>query len=109
MRSRVLLVVAGLFWPVSADTQTALETGNMFYADCSTSMGRTECISYVMGVTDALSLVGAVCTPEHSTVRQAIDVVVKYLRAHPEQRSLPAATQIRGALQEAFPCKDQAH
>ena len=58
MRSRVLLVAASLFWPVSADAQTALETGNMFYADCSTSMGRTACISYVMGVTDALSLVG---------------------------------------------------
>ena len=64
---------------------------------------------YVMGVTDALSLMGAICTPEHFTARQAIDVVVKYLRAHPEQRPLSAAMQVRGALQEAFPCKEQAH
>ena len=80
MRLRPLVMAAGLLWPVSADTRAAvsyLETGNMLYADCSTSMGRTACISYVMGVTDALSLMGAICTPEHSTARQAIDVVVK--------------------------------
>ena len=77
MQLRALAVAAGLFWPVSADTQAAvsyLETGNMLYADCSTSMGRTACISYVMGVTDTLSLMGAICTLEHSTARQAIDV-----------------------------------
>ena len=112
MRLAALVVAAGLLWPVSADTQAAvsyLETGDMLYTDCSTSMGRTACISYVMGVTDALSLMGAICTPEHSTARQAIDVVVKYLRAHPEQRPLSAAMQVRRALQEAFPCKEQAH
>jgi len=110
MRLMALAVAAGLFWPVSADTQAAsvsyLETGNMLYVDCSTSMGRTACINYVIGVTDALSLLGAICTPEHSTARQAIDVVVKYLQAHPEQRPLSAAMQVRGALQEAFPCKE---
>ena len=107
MRLRALAVAAGLFWPVSADTQASvsyLETGNTLYVDCSTSMGRAACISYVMGVTDALSLMGAICIPEHFTARQAIDVVVKYLRAHPEQRPLSAAMQVRGALQEAFPC-----
>ena len=112
MRLRPLVMAAGLLWPVSADTRAAvsyLETGNMLYADCSTSMGRTACVSYVMGVTDALSLMGAICTPEHSTARQAIDVVVKYLRAHPEQRPLSAAMQVRAALQEAFPCKEPSH
>jgi len=112
MRLRALAVAVGLLWPVSADAQAAisyLETGDMLYVDCSTSVGRTACISYVMGVTDALSLMGAICTPEHSTARQAIDVVVKYLRAHPEQRPVSAAMQIRGALQEAFPCKEQGH
>jgi hypothetical protein len=66
MRLMALAVAAGLAWPVPADTQTAvsyLETGNMLYTDCSTSMGRTACISYVMGATDALSLMGAICTP----------------------------------------------
>ena len=46
MQLRALAVAAGLFWPVSADTQAVvsyLETGNMLYADCSTSMGRTAC------------------------------------------------------------------
>jgi hypothetical protein len=41
MRLRALVVAAGLLWPVPADTQAAvsyLETGNMLYADCSTSM-----------------------------------------------------------------------
>jgi hypothetical protein len=112
MRLRALAVAAGLLSPVSADTQAAvsyLETGNMLYADCSTSMGRTACISYVMGVTDALSLIGAICTPEHFTAREAIDVVVKYLGVHPEQRPLSAAMQVRAALQEAFSCKEQAH
>jgi len=110
MRLMALAVAVGLLWPVSADAQAVsyLETGNMLYVDCSTSMGRTACINYVM-VTDALSLMGVICTPEQSTPRQAIDVVVKYLRAHPEQRPLSAATQVRGALQEAFPCKEQAH
>jgi Rap1a immunity proteins len=110
MRVAALVVAIGLLWPVSirAEGFGYLKDGNRLFTDCSAPVGsqdRMGCIGYVTGITDALTLLQVVCTPDHSTVGQMLDVVLNQLRAHPEMRHLPAALQARLALQQAFPCR----
>jgi len=50
-------------------------------------------------------LVHAVCTPENIRTSQTMDVIVTYLRVHPERRDMPATLMADAALREAFPCK----
>jgi hypothetical protein len=47
------------------------------------------------------------CLPEHTTRRQAVEVVKRYLDQHPEQRHYGASGLVAEALAEAFPCKQQ--
>jgi len=48
----------------------------------------------------------ALCIPEAATGNQIGAVVMKYLRAHPEQRQTAAADLVWGALHEAWPCPE---
>jgi hypothetical protein len=45
------------------------------------------------------------CLPVNSSLEQSRDVVVRFLRAHPELRHLVAVSLVARALAEAFPCK----
>ena len=51
------------------------------------------------------------CPPQGRgiTVGQLVEVVVNYLRDHPEARHYAANSVAGVALKQAFPCKDQAH
>ena len=62
------------------------------------------CAGYVAGMTDALVATGHACIPAEVTVQQAVDVVIKYLRDHSEQRQYPAWYIGRRALSLRFPC-----
>jgi Rap1a immunity proteins len=108
MRLRALLVATGLLWPVSAQEFGYFENGNKLLDECNADLSTPQsgsCIGYVMGVADALTSLRVICTPDHSTVGQMRDIVKNQLRAHPERRHLPAATEARLALQQAFPCR----
>jgi hypothetical protein len=62
------------------------------------------CAGYVAGIADALVRTGHACVPAEVTVQQAVDVVMTYLRNHPEQRQYPAWYVGRTALGLRFPC-----
>ena len=64
------------------------------------------CFGYMEAVSDiADGLVGVnVCTPQDATVRQIVDVGLKYLTDHPGERHRTAYTIVIGALAEVFPC-----
>ncbi len=47
------------------------------------------------------------CIPENVTNGQVSDVVIKYLRDHPEERHILAAILVVKAMAEAFPCKSK--
>jgi hypothetical protein len=54
---------------------------------------------------DAFNWDKFVCGPDQASENQVRDVVVNYLRDHPEVRHYSAASIAREALGEAFPCK----
>lgn len=63
---------------------------------------------YVMGVVDTLPPYTMFCPESTVTRAQILDVVGRYLEAHPEQHHHAAWLLIIGALKEAFPCAPPA-
>src|SRR5690349_21866760 len=112
MRASGLVIAMVLSWTTSAlaqDSITASISANTFYDRCSTfpvdSTRQLYCLGYVAGTSDALNLVRAVCTPENIHTSQTMDIIVNYLRVHPERWDMPATLMAGAALREAFPCK----
>jgi hypothetical protein len=88
-------------------------TGNDLLESCeSRDFKQAFCLGYITGVTDFDGMDGAAfperrrsCIPENVSNGQVRDVVVKYLKDHPEERHLLAAVLIVEAASKAFPCK----
>jgi Rap1a immunity proteins len=87
--------------------------GNKLLGWCAAQPGpnRLSCMAYVAGVSDTFDAAHAVnnsrsCTPAAATLNQIVDVVLKYLNQHPEQRHLPASALVMVAIAEAW-CKSQ--
>jgi hypothetical protein len=107
MRLTVLIVAAGLLWPslsFSQDSYRAFADGNALYSACS-SPNKDYCAGYVAAMSDALQREKYVCMPVEVKLAQAVDVVMNYLRDHPEQRNYNAMSLGQAALAPAFPCK----
>jgi hypothetical protein len=103
MRLRAVLVAAVLLWPVSGLSQ---DSSGFFRVTIPTTNATAEslvCAAYVAGMADALVHDGTVCLPQVST-RQLVDVVMAYVRAHPESRIYSAASIGDAAFKQAFPC-----
>lgn len=45
------------------------------------------------------------CPPSNMSKRQQSDIVMKYLKEHPEERALSAMKIVNAAMFQAFPCK----
>lgn len=86
--------------------------GNKLYDLCTAQghpMLEGACSGYIMGVADDLAGINdvmptAACLPENVTTEQAHDIVVGFLRDHPEKRHFTAEYLVGIALNGAFPC-----
>ena len=113
MRLGALVSAVALFLPTSAFSQddgttTSFKNGTQLYQACtaaSDSQNVSFCIGYVMGVSDSLQGLHLTCSRKEVTGRQVIDLVVSYLRDHPDARQYVAAQEVTLALVKAFPCK----
>ena len=78
--------------------------GNELLTQCTSSSAYDQgvCLGYVIGAADGLGP-RFVAIPENVTAGQTQDVVIKYLRNHPESRNGPAGPLIMFALMEAWP------
>jgi hypothetical protein len=108
------VVVVGLLWAspgFSQNTVTSYVNGNKLYDDCSAQdANKLFCFGYVAAVSDALWSGGCHGGIPHGVpVSRAADVILKFLRDHPEYRHLTAFSLSKVALEQAFPCKEQAH
>jgi hypothetical protein len=75
---------------------------------------KVACLSFISGVVDGLALAAPrkgcpsasayFCMPAKVTRGQTHDVVVKYLKEHPETRQEDSASLIYSAVREAWPC-----
>ena len=109
MNLRQCLVLIPMLWPASAFSAggDTFFTGDMLYKYCNESS--ESCTSYIAGVLDALIAAGSaqkplICLHERTELGQAVDMIAKYLRAHPEKRHGNAANIATTALKHAFPC-----
>jgi len=108
MRSLLLTVLIAVL-PISS-AEADFQTGNELWAACN-QRPRQECIGYVEAIADALSLGDFLglqaCMPQTLTSGQAVDVVLKLLRDHPEKRHFGAVGLVALALAQGFPCRSQ--
>lgn len=110
------LLVAGLTFEARP---VAAYTGNELLQDCEASEDDPNywqkdmfCLGYIAGVIEGWNTAQAqyaekpmTCTPTGLTHRQAGLVVLKYMRAHPEELHEAARSLIFRAIYDAFPCK----
>jgi hypothetical protein len=67
-------------------------------------------VGYLDGIADAAVGLGYTCYPTGVTQAQLREVVMNYLRDHPERLNDPAPLLVLNGLFEAFPCKQpEAH
>jgi hypothetical protein len=111
---KTLTLVSALALSTPAAAEDYL-TGNQMYDSCSVE-GNVWCIGYVSGVIQgwqaALSGESSIsaresyglCIPDAVTVNQAVAVVARYLRDHPEERHWDAQFLVIIAVREAWPC-----
>ncbi|HEX4695953.1 Rap1a/Tai family immunity protein [Sphingomonas sp.] len=94
-------------------TVTNFETGKSLFARCVSVSAEDQaaCAAYVTGVADLAetgkatkSLPPLICAPAGTTPDKLKDVVVRYLRANADERSLAASGIVIAALSNAFPC-----
>jgi hypothetical protein len=118
MRLTVLVLAAGLLCPASGFSQevTGFDSGNTLLEECTRGGGGVPspyCSGYIHGASDAAQSTvralgkknGPFCLPRDASGSQIVDVVIKYLRDHPEERHYFAADEVTLALVAAFPCQ----
>ena len=73
------------------------------------------CLGYINGVMDGIGVTEAAhntthfyCVPQGVTNNQSRDVVIAYLRDHPNLRHLAAYVLVLQSLRVAFPCQAPA-
>lgn len=91
--------------------------GNDLLRLCTSKVGTSEaefCSGFILGVRDGVVLAAELRTakpifesPIDAKQEQLRDVVVKYLKDHPEERHKPAALLVIFALGDAFPPQNQ--
>lgn len=60
---------------------------------------------YIFGVADVLDNNSVICLPDKVSSNQILEVVIKYLKDHPERWNEPAEKIIGTPLIHYFPCK----
>lgn len=120
-----MLVFAILLWPTQAravEDFVNFMSANRLYELCGQAQDSSRtyttqevsdlayCNAYIAGVTDeAVEALSGVHPPlfclKSVTVRQIHDVVLIWLKNHPEERHLGAQRSVIFALAEAFSCK----
>ena len=112
MARTLVLVVAmlSIYGPARAD----FLTGKDLLDYCTNTSTFANCSSYISGVWDFAVIVqmhfnvrgtGCINFPMDVNQRQLVDVVTRWLKAHPEGRDAGGGGgQVHGALSEAWPC-----
>lgn len=101
----------------AVQTEPVINTGSGLLENCAVdpaASGQAErdyhlglCIGFIKGVTNTLSeqRLGEICPPDELTNEGLKDVVVAWLRKHPEFLDAPAVGAVVSATTEAFPCE----
>jgi len=97
-------------------TEPVINTGTGLLENCTSGAAASDqadreyhlglCIGFIKGVTNTLAeqKLGEICPPDELTNEGLKDVVVNWLREHPEFLEAPAVGAVVSATTEAFPC-----
>lgn len=106
------LCVVGAAVPTRGFGASHFQSGNslLAYHDSKNLSEQGIALGYIVGISDVLeghAINGwRACSPANGVTQgQVRDVVVQWLRAHPEKRHFGADGLVAEALQTAFPCK----
>jgi hypothetical protein len=116
---RIGLTFLSLIFPASLASQQGIVVSGLKGHDllrlCTSNAGSSElnfCFGYIEGIRDGLVWLAAaeksrasVAISGKVTQEQLADVVVKYLKEHPERRERAAGILVLVALKQAFPPK----
>jgi Rap1a immunity proteins len=108
---RLLAVFVPVMMPKALFAGDAFLGGSALYSLCTGKpIERIDCLGYVTAIFDALVTGNNIngyrsCPPVATSRGQVTDIVVTYLRAHPERQQRAAAGLVAHALQDAFPCR----
>jgi hypothetical protein len=113
MKFLFALVLLSLVSASAHAQRVSTTTGNDLLESCeSNDFKQAFCLGYITGVTDLDGADGSAfperrrsCVAENVSNGQVRDVVVKYLKDHPEERHIQASILIVKAMAQAFPCK----
>src|ERR1700733_12575609 len=91
------------------DSSQSFVTGNVLYGWCTEPVGSFNvglCEGYIEAVSDVADALKSldVCTPQHVTVQEVVDIVKKYLADNPAKRHFTAYGTVINALSAVFPC-----
>ena len=112
-----LILALAMVVMVSPAWGVNFKNGNALYKECTADKSsdtyfqqQVFCAAYIAGIIDATDGVDRgvgsfkFCMPLEADLRQARDVVVAWLKVHPENRHFGASDLVAAALQEAWPC-----
>ncbi|MGR9283958.1 Rap1a/Tai family immunity protein [Rhizobium johnstonii] len=111
MKNIVIVAALALGASVKPAHSDYFQGGNNVYKLCTTGLETSFsggfCLGFVMGVADNIETMVSLrdepqCIRSNVSARQVADVVVKYLKDHPEKRDRPAADLAFLAITEAF-------
>jgi len=105
------IVAASLLVLLAAGTAHAQRVSNVkgtTLMKACTGPSPAQCDAYVDGFSDAITAGGKdhalACIPTASTGTELRDVLVKFLKDHPEDQHLKASTLASRAFAKAYPC-----
>lgn len=107
-RSITIALAALLATAAPAKAGSVFYTGNLLLSHCNEPGSlRLLCFGYVAAIAD---MIGddddrRACVPKGAALGQVSDVVIRYLRDHPEIRHYPAPDLVVTALAKAFLCQ----
>ena len=113
IRATAAAIALAVAQPSTAADPTSLATGNELLLTCSADATPSfwSCSSYIDGVHMTVLMFDyyavspkPYCLAPGVTKGQMIDIIVTYLRAHPEVRHRPSPGLITMAFRGAFPC-----
>ncbi len=97
----------------NSGNQFLLQCGDMMGKSSSDAFQRGECFGYVEGLDAGAKSIVALeglkqppyCMPEEVTIGQIANILLKFIKDHPEKTDIPASVLAVDSLMLAFPCK----
>jgi hypothetical protein len=89
---------------------TGYETLMHLYSQCMshTVAGMQWCLQYIAAVMAENSddeLRDRICVPQGTPLQRSVELTEEWIRAHPEEKTMPAASVVKRGLTAAYPCK----